>query len=112
MLGSPINYSTFDAYVCIPVICKKYDVDVSISSHVLLATIDIVSPSFEKHTISIGSWLLVKMGYTKGGLGKNGNGIVSTITPEMKYLEKVLHMMPLPHYLHLALLRLGNIYLL
>lgn len=82
--GWPITYSTFDALDCRPTISKKDDVDVFVSSHVLLATNVVFSPSFEKHTTGIGSQMLRKMGYTRGGLEKNGNGIFFCITFEMK----------------------------
>jgi hypothetical protein len=64
--------------------CKTSDVDDFVSSHGLLATNNVVSPSFENHTTSIGSQLLRKMGYTRGGLGKNGQGIVVPISPEIQ----------------------------
>lgn len=60
--SSPITSSTFDALVCSPIDCKK-DVDVCTPSHVLLATTDVISSSFEKCTIGIKSQLLSKMGY-------------------------------------------------
>ena len=82
--GSPITSSTFDALDCIPIDCKKIDVDVFVSSHALLATNDVVSPSFEEHIRGIGSRLLSKMGYTEGGFGKKGQGIVVPIILEMK----------------------------
>jgi hypothetical protein len=42
-----------------------------------------ISPIFEKHTIGIGSRLLNKIKYTRGGLGKNGHSIVDPIVPMM-----------------------------
>lgn len=76
LLGSPS--STLRDLYCILVICEKPNVDGCDSSHAFL------SPSFEKHTISIGSRLLIKMGYTRGGHGKNGQGIYVPIVPKMK----------------------------
>ena len=48
----------------------------------MLATNDGVSPIFENHTIGIGSLVLRKMVYTKGGLRRNGQSIVVPISPE------------------------------
>jgi hypothetical protein len=71
MSSSPITSSTFDNINCILVVCKN--------------TNDcVVSPIFEKHSMSIGSQLLSKMEYIGGELGKNGQGIVFLITPDMK----------------------------
>lgn len=71
--------SSTDDIDYIPTYCKY----VYVSSHVLFAT-DVVSPSFEKHTIGIMSQLLRKIGYTIGGLGNNGKGIAVPISHEMK----------------------------
>lgn len=43
-----------------------------------------ISPIFEKYTIAIGSRLLSKMSYTRGGLGKTGQGIVVPIILELR----------------------------
>ena len=60
LLDSPITSSTFENLVCIPYICKLVDYkiyvdNVFVSSHVLLATNDVISPNFEKYTTCIGS---------------------------------------------------------
>lgn len=83
--GSHITYSTFDDLSCSPVVCKQDVVDAATPSHVLVATNDVTSLSFEKHIIGIGSRPLRKMEYTRGGFGKNRHGIDVPITPELKY---------------------------
>ena len=60
--NSPINY-------CF-VLGLKY-VNVFVPSHPILSTNVFVSPRFKKHTTCIGSRLLRKIGFTRGGLGKN-----------------------------------------
>ena len=60
--NSPINYCFMPGF--------KY-VNVSVPSHALLSTNFFVSPRFKKHTTCIGSRLLRKLGFTRGGLRKN-----------------------------------------
>jgi hypothetical protein len=71
--GSPISSSTPHD------LCNKYVINLRIKNNYC-----VVSPRFQIHTTGIGSQLLNKMGYTKGGPWKNGHGIVVPITPEMK----------------------------
>ena len=59
---------------CMPHGCKY--VDIYVSSRALLSTNDCVSPAFEKHTTC-------KMGYTRGGIWKNGQGIAISIAPKL-----------------------------
>ena len=68
LICSPLTSSTFDGISCIPIVGKKYVVDACTHSRTLLATNDVISPSFEKHTIGIGSQLLSKMAYNRKGL--------------------------------------------
>jgi hypothetical protein len=65
--------------------CKKYVFNLCFENDNC-----VVSPSFEKLAIGIGSQFLNKMGYTGGGLGKNGQGIVSPSMPEMLPLRTSL----------------------
>lgn len=69
-LDSLITSSILDCLDYSLVSYKKYDINILIPS--LLATNFEVSCKFEKHTTSIGSQLLSRMGYTIGGLGKSG----------------------------------------
>jgi hypothetical protein len=64
---------TFDDVV-ISLHFKKHGVDGMASPHSLLATTAKTSPRFEKHTTSIGSQLMSKIAYTKGGICKSGQG--------------------------------------
>ena len=70
--NSPINYCFTPGF--------KY-VNVSIPSHPLLSTNVFVSPRFKKHTTCIGSRLLRKIGFTRGGLGKNVQGNAILVSP-------------------------------
>lgn len=50
----------------------------------------VFSPSFEKHSTSIASRLLSKMGCTKGGLVKDGQGVIVPITPKLRSSRQYL----------------------
>lgn len=80
LTNSPITSSKFDDISCSLAYCEKDGVDVLTPSLALLSTNAAFSPSFEKHTTSIGSQLFNKMGYTRGGLRKNGQSTTIAIT--------------------------------
>jgi hypothetical protein len=104
LLGSPIPSSTLTNFdcslvfcenivifemsgspICSPppdTLCKKDVVDLCVKNNDC-----VVSPRFEKHTIDIGCRLLIKVGYSTGGIGKNGHGIDVPITSNMKLLR-------------------------
>ena len=70
--------------------CKSTDVDDNDSSHVF------VTHSFENHTTGIGSQLVRKMRYTRGGVGRNRLGIFAPIRPIVKISSKGFRYYPPP----------------
>jgi hypothetical protein len=75
-----VEFPSSPIYSSPPVaICKPYVVNLCFKNNDY-----VVSPKFGKHTTGIGSLFLIKMAYTKRGIGKNGQGIVALVIPEMK----------------------------
>jgi hypothetical protein len=67
--------------------CLQKDLQRSLASNVafaLLTATELPSPNFELHSRGFGSKLMHQMGYTGGGLGKNGHGIAHPIQPVMR----------------------------
>jgi hypothetical protein len=84
--GVPQSISSTDTFddVVVSLDRKKDRVEGMASPHSLLATTSDISPRFEKHTTCIGYQLLSKMGYTRGGLGKSGQGIIVLIITKLR----------------------------